>query len=98
MFKHNRFEVNYLYHSEPRSQIIEADDAEHYSHGRAARYLVELHCAQTGQSIEALMPEPDADEESLLEQAKAFGISDIRVTRLVHENKSDKVPGHYQQP
>lgn len=92
----NRFEVNYLYRGEPRSLIIEASD-EHYPHGRAARYLVEWHCAESGESIEALMPEPDADDARLLDQAQGFGISDIRVTRLIHQ-PGGGAPGHHKQP
>lgn len=96
MFGHkHKFEVNYLYRGEPRATVIEAAE-EHYPHGLAARYLVQQHCAESGTSIEAVMPEPDADDARLLQQAEALGLSDIRVTRL--PDKPGAAPGHYQQP
>ncbi len=53
----------------------------------------------TGDAENSLvMPEADADEGKVLEQAEVIGITDIRVTKLVHEHEPGTTPGHYQQP
>ncbi|MCF6753005.1 hypothetical protein L3X16_10090 [Pseudomonas stutzeri] len=45
-----------------------------------------------------VMPDVDAAGEELLKQAEILGITDIRVTRLVHEHAPGTTPGHHQQP
>lgn len=91
----HKFEVNYIFQNDPRVQIIESED-ERMSQGSAARHLIELHNGDAENSL--VMPEASADEAKLLEQAEVIGITDIRVTKLVHEHKPGTTPGHYQQP
>ncbi|MCW3149546.1 hypothetical protein N8H22_13155 [Stutzerimonas stutzeri] len=89
--KPHRFEVNYIYQNDPRAEIVEAE-TERLSQADAARHLIQLHNADAENSL--IMPNADADEAQLREQAEVLGITDIRVTRLIHEHE----PGHYQQP
>jgi len=91
----HKFEVNYIFQNDPRSQIIESD-GDSLSQGEAARRLIEHHNADAENSL--VMPDAQADEAELLRQAEVVGITDIRVTRLVHEHESGTTPGHYQQP
>jgi hypothetical protein len=91
----HRFEVNYIFQNDPRAQIIESDE-ERMSQGSAARHLIELHNGDAENSL--VMPDAEADEGKLLEQAEVMGITDIRVTKLLHEHDSGNTPGHYQQP
>ncbi|MCQ4312536.1 hypothetical protein NAV33_11590 [Pseudomonas stutzeri] len=91
----HKFEVNYIFQNDPRVQIIESGE-DRMSQGRAARHLIELHNGDAENSL--VMPDADADEGKLLEQAEVMGITDIRVTKLIHEHKPGTTPGHYQQP
>ncbi|WP_407294753.1 hypothetical protein [Stutzerimonas zhaodongensis] len=91
----HKFEVNYIFQNDPRNQIIESDD-ERMSQASAARHLIELHNGDAENSL--VMPDATADEGKVLEQAEVIGITDIRVTKLVHEHDSETTPGHYQQP
>ncbi len=91
----HKFEVNYIYKNDPRVQIIESQE-ESLSQGEAARCLIEHHNADAENRL--VMPEPDAEETELLHQAEIVGITDIRVTELIHEHKPGTTPGHYQQP
>ena len=91
----NTFEVNYIFQNDPRAQIIESA-TESLSQGEAARHLIEHHNADAENSL--VMPDAEAGETELLRQAEVVGITDIRVTRLVHEDESSDAPGHYQQP
>jgi hypothetical protein len=93
--KSRKFEVNYLYQNDPRAEIFDSEQ-DSLSQGTAARRLIELHQGDAENSL--AMPDADADEAQLLEQASLLGITDIRVTRLVHEHQPGKTPGHYQQP
>lgn len=89
------FEVNYIFQNDPRAQIIESD-GESLTQGEAARRLIEHHNADAENSL--LMPDAEAGETELLRQAEVVGITDIRVTKLVHEHEPGTTPGHYQQP
>ena len=89
------FEINYIYQNDPRAETYDAD-ADSLSQGEAARHLIELHNGDAENSL--VMPKAGADEAQLLEQAEVMGITDIRVTKLVHEHKPGTTPGHYQQP
>lgn len=91
----HKFEVNYIFQNDPRAQIIESDE-DSLSQGDAARRLIEHHNADAENSL--VMPDAQADETELLRQAEVVGITDIRVTRLIHEHESGTTPGHYQQP
>lgn len=91
----HRFEVNYIFQNDPRNQIIESEE-DRMSQASAARHLIELHNGDAENNL--VMPEADASDDKVLEQAEVIGISDIRVTKLLHEHDSDKTPGHYQQP
>ncbi|RRV16304.1 hypothetical protein [Pseudomonas saudiphocaensis] len=91
----NKFEVNYIFQNDPRAQIIESD-VDSLTQGEAARRLIEHHNADAENSL--VMPDAEADEAELLRQAEVVGITDIRVTRLIHEDESSGAPGHYQQP
>ncbi|MCF7201499.1 HAD family hydrolase [Pseudomonas oligotrophica] len=91
----HKFEVNYIYRNDPHAQIIETD-ADDLSRGQAAERLLRLHNADAENSL--VMPDAGADEEELVRQAEVLGITDIRVTRLVHEHEPGTTPGHYQQP
>lgn len=91
----HKFEVNYIFQNDPRNQIIESED-ERMSQASAARHLIELHNGDAENSL--VMPDATADEGKVLEQAEVIGITDIRVTKLVHEHDSGTTPGHYQQP
>lgn len=99
MFDHrHKFEINYLYQSEPRVQIVDLEN-ERFPHGKAALYLIGLHAGANGDAAPAAtLPAANASEEELLAQAQKFGISDIRVTKLVRTHKPGTSPGHYQQP
>lgn len=90
-----KFEVNYIYQNDPRAHVFESEE-ESLSRASAARRLIELHQGDAENSL--VMPAADADDEEMLEQASVLGITDIRVTRLVHEHKPGSTPGHYQQP
>ncbi len=93
MFDHrHKFEINYLYQGEPRVQIAELD-CERLPHGKAALYLMELHA-----DADDILSMANASEEQLLAYAQKFGISDIRVTKLMRTHKPGTSPGHYQQP
>jgi hypothetical protein len=93
MFDHrHKFEIKHLYQGEPRARIAELD-CERLPHGKAALYLIELHA-----DADATLPVANASEEEQLAYAQRFGISDIRVTKLVREHKPGTSPGHYQQP
>lgn len=89
----NKFEVNYIFQNDPQAQIVESE-LETLSQSDAARYLLEHHQADTHEA--PLTTESNAD--AVLRQAEALGITDIRVTRLVHEHEPGTTPGHYQQP
>lgn len=89
------FEVNYIYQNDPRAQIIESQD-ESLSNTAAAAHLIRLHHADAENGL--VMPDADAAGEELLKQAEILGITDIRVTRLVHEHVPGTTPGHHQQP
>nr|MBF0683192.1 hypothetical protein [Pseudomonas sp.] len=91
----HKFEVNYIFHNDPRAQVIESED-DSLSQGNAARHLIEHHNADAENSL--VMPDAEAGEEELLRQAEVVGITDIRVTKLVHEHEPGTTPGHYQQP
>ena len=91
----HKFEVNYIFNNDPRVQIIESDE-DRMSQASAARHLIELHNGDAENSL--VMPEAGADEGQVLEQAAVIGITDIRVTKLVHEHEPGTTPGHYQQP
>jgi len=91
----HKFEVNYIFQNDPRAQIIESQQ-ESMTQGEAARRLIEHHNADAENSL--LMPDAEADETELLRQAEVVGITDIRVTQLVHEHEPGTTPGHYQQP
>jgi hypothetical protein len=91
----HKFEVNYIFQNDPRNQIIESEE-ERMSQASAARHLIELHNGDAENSL--VMPDADAGEDRVLEQAEVIGITDIRVTKLLHDHDSDKTPGHYQQP
>ncbi|TLX54119.1 hypothetical protein DN824_03080 [Stutzerimonas nosocomialis] len=93
--KSHKFEVNYIFRNDPRVQIIESEQ-DSFSQADAIRHLIELHNADAENNL--AMPEPGADEAELTKQAEVLGISDIRVTRLVHEHEKGTSPGHYQQP
>ncbi|WP_213662541.1 hypothetical protein [Stutzerimonas stutzeri] len=89
------FEVNYIYQNDPRAQIIESQ-GESLSNAAAAAHLIRLHHADAENGL--VMPDADAAGEELLKQAEILGITDIRVTRLVHEHAPGTTPGHHQQP
>jgi hypothetical protein len=91
----HKFEVNYIFQNDPRHQLIESEE-DRMSQASAARHLIELHNGDAENSL--VMPEAGADEGKILEQAEVIGITDIRVTKLLHDHDSDKTPGHYQQP
>lgn len=91
----HKFEVNYIFKNDPRHHIIESED-ERMSQASAARHLIELHNGNAENSL--VMPDAGAEEAKVLEQAEVIGISDIRVTKLVHEHEPGTTPGHYQQP
>lgn len=97
MFGHSshKFEINYIFQNDPRAHIIESEN-DQMSQASAARHLIELHNGDAENSL--VMPEANADEGKVLEQAEVIGISDIRVTKLIHEHKPGTTPGHYQQP
>ena len=87
----HRFEINYLFNSEPRAQVVERD-RERFPQAEVARYLIALHHADAESGL--LMPGAEADEARVLEQAEVLGISDIRVSQL----NRVRTPGHYRQP
>ncbi len=89
------FEVNYIFQNDPRAQIMELDE-DRLSQGDAARRLIEHHNADAENSL--VMPDAQAGETELLRQAEVVGITDIRVTKLIHEHEPGTTPGHYQQP
>ena len=91
----HKFEVNYIFQNDPRAQIIESEQ-ESLTQGEAARRLIEHHNADAENSL--VMPDAEASETELLRQAEVVGITDIRVTQLVHEHETGTTPGHYQQP
>jgi len=91
----HKFEVNYIFQNDPRAQIIESEE-ESLTQGEAARRLIEHHNADAENSL--VMPDAEAGETELLRQAEVVGITDIRVTRLVHEHEPGTTPRHYQQP
>ena len=91
----HKFEINYIFKNDPRHHIIESDE-EGMSQGSAARHLLELHNGDAENSL--VMHDADAGEAKILEQAEVIGITDIRVTKLVHDNEPGTTPGHYQQP
>ncbi|WP_313027177.1 hypothetical protein [Pseudomonas lopnurensis] len=88
------FEINYIYQNDPRAVTYDAD-VDSLSQGEAARHLIELHNGDAENNL--VMPEADADEARLLEQAEVMNITDIRVTR-VHKHEKGDTPGHYKQP
>lgn len=90
-----KFEVNYLYRNDPRAEIFDSQE-ESLSQAGAARRLIELHQGDAENSL--AMPAADADDGEVLEQARVLGITDIRITRLIHQHEPGKTPGHYQQP
>ncbi len=91
----HKFEINYLFQNEPHNHLIDSEE-ERMSQASAARHLIELHNGDAENSL--VMPETGADEGKILEQAEVIGITDIRVTKLVHEHEPGTTPGHYQQP
>lgn len=93
--KNHKFEVNYIYQNDPRAEIIESQ-SESFSNAAAAAHLIRLHHADAENGL--LMPDAGAADAELLRQAEVLGITDIRVTRLVHEHQPGSTPGHYQQP
>lgn len=97
MFDHQsrKFEVNYIYRNDPRAEVFDSHE-ESLSQAGAARRLIELHQGDAENSL--AMPAADADDEEVLEQARVLGITDIRITRLIHEHEPGSTPGHYQQP
>lgn len=97
MFGHSshKFEINYIFQNDPRAHVIESED-DHMSQASAARHIIELHNGDAENSL--VMPDADADEGRILEQAEVIGITDIRVTKLVHEHEPGTTPGHHQQP
>lgn len=88
------FEVNYIYQNDPRADHRVADES--LSNAAAAAHLIRLHHADAENGL--VMPDVDAAGEELLKQAEILGITDIRVTRLVHEHAPGTTPGHHQQP
>lgn len=88
------FEINYIYQNDPRAVTYDAD-VDSLSQGAAARHLIELHNGDAENSL--VMPDADADEARLLEQAEVMDITDIRVT-CVHKQEKGETPGHYKQP
>lgn len=93
--KSRKFEVNYIYQNDPRAEVFDSEE-ESLSQASAARRLIELHQGDAENSL--AMPAADADDEQVLEQARVLGITDIRITRLVHSHEPGSTPGHYQQP
>jgi len=91
----HKFEVNYIYQNDPRAEIIEPDE-QSLSSAHAAEHLIRLHNADAENRL--VMPDADAGEQELLRQAEVLGITDIRVTKVVHEHEPGTTPGHYQQP
>lgn len=89
------FELNYLFQNEPRNHLVDSEH-ERMSQASAARHLIELHNGDAENSL--VMPEAGADEGKILEQAEVIGITDIRVSKLVHEHEPGTTPGHHQQP
>ncbi len=88
------FEINYIYQNDPRAETYDVD-ADSLSQGEAARHLIKLHNGDAENSL--VMPKAGADEAQLLEQAEVMGITDIRVTRVLKQEKGE-TPAHYKQP
>lgn len=91
MSSSHRFEINYLFNNEPRAQVVQRDSDE-FPLGAVVQYLVALH--YDGLLGSQPLPAADASTQQALQQAAAFGISDIRVSKLTRV----LTPGHYRQP
>lgn len=71
------FTIDYLYDAEPRTHVIDLGQAQ-LSEADAVRHLIELHHGDAENSL--LMPDADASDAQVLEQADVLKIARVRVT------------------
>lgn len=71
------FTIHYKYDAEPRTHVIELNQPR-LSQANAVRHLIELHHGDAENSL--LMPDAEATDAEVLEQADVLKIADVQVT------------------
>lgn len=71
-----QFTIHYRFEAEPRSYAIDTGNAQ-LSQAQAVRHLIELHHGDAENSL--LMPDAEASEAEVLEQAEVLKITDVQV-------------------
>ncbi|MEN0105113.1 MAG: hypothetical protein AAGC84_01670 [Pseudomonas sp.] len=71
-----QFTLHYKYDSEPRTHVLDLNQAQ-LSQAEAIRHLIELHHGDAENGL--LMPDAEASEAELLEQADVLKIAEVRV-------------------
>lgn len=70
------FTLRYQFESQPRTHVIELNNPQ-LSQANAVRHLIELHHGDAENSL--LMPDAEASDAEVLEQASVLGITDVQV-------------------
>lgn len=71
------FTIAYKFDSEPRTHVIDLNQAQ-LSQADAIRHLIELHHGDAENSL--LMPDAEATDAEILEQADVLKIAEVQVT------------------
>lgn len=70
------FTLHYQFESQPRTHSLELNHPQ-LSQAEAVRHLIELHHGDAENSL--LMPDAEASEAQVLEQAEVLGITEVQV-------------------
>jgi len=73
------FTINYQFESEQRAFAIELDEPD-LTRAEAILHLIELHHGDAENSL--LMPDAQASEAQIVEQAHVLGITEVSVTAV----------------
>lgn len=71
------FTLHYQFESQPRTHRIALNQSE-LSQAEAIRHLIELHHGDAENSL--LMPDADATDAQVMEQAEVLGITEVQVS------------------
>lgn len=71
------FTLHYQFESQPRTHRIALNQSE-LSQAEAIRHLIELHHGDAENSL--LMPDAEATEAQVVEQAEVLGITEVQVS------------------
>ncbi|WP_434457727.1 hypothetical protein JQR85_02640 [Stutzerimonas urumqiensis] len=90
----HKFEINYIFRNDPMAEVVDATEETLPQH-EAVRLLLEKHHGEIADP--SGVPLRDAKPEDILHFAQANQITDVRVSKVHIDPRSD-TPGHYKQP